>query len=109
MLQFILINLFLLSLGTVVYVIVRALPRLDSAMPQATRSVFERWIMSEIPERADKAFTEVMGKSLRRLKVFLLKLDNIITHQLKKIKTSNSPSKKRIDFNRITNGDLKEE
>ena len=63
--------------------------------------------MSEIPHRLDAAFNTYTGKLLRKLKVLLLRLDNTLAQQLKKISAEKTTSgltgqaEKKIDFKEI--------
>lgn len=102
MLQFFITTIFMLSLGTVLYVLVRSLPRIDEEPSGASeQGPFERWIASEIPERIDQTVNAFMDKFLRKLKIFLLKVDNSLTNRLQKIKSSNGSSRSRIDFSEL--------
>jgi len=90
MMQFIILNLILVALGVVLYLIVRTLPRLgdEHAHPQPV-TLFERWIVSEIPERVDAVLNNFLGKSLRKTRVLLMRLDNFVSKWLARIKTKN--------------------
>ena len=105
MFQFVVTNILMVSLGIVLYLVARALPRVDESIP--THGPLGRWVTSEIPERVDLALNSFLGKFLRRMKLFLLKIDNILTERIKKIKTENGNGKAKIDFNDITGGEDK--
>lgn len=99
MLQFFVTTIFMISLGTILYVLVRSLPRIDEEPSGVSeRSALERWVASEIPERIDGVVNAFMGKFLRKLKIFLLKVDNSLTDRLQKIKSPNGSQKPKIDF-----------
>jgi len=90
MLQFIVVNLIFIALGVILYLVVRTLPRLgdEHAHPQPV-TIFERLIVSEIPERIDAALNAFLGKTLRKTRVVLMRLDNFVSKWLARIKTKN--------------------
>ncbi len=94
MVQFIFTNLLMLSLGTILYLIVRALPRLDKSEVEGkvNRSGFERWLVSDLPEKADLFLSSLLSKWLRKTKILLLKLDNWLGHHLKRFSSINGKS-----------------
>ena len=103
MFQFILTNLLMIALGTIVFLVVRALPRIEEDGMPEKKSWIERWVTSEAPERLDRAMNAFLGKTLRKLKVFMLRLDNFLAGQLKKIRVEeNGNGKQKIDFKEIT-------
>ncbi len=102
MLQFVFTNIFLLSLGVLLYLSVRSLPRLEEEAPaERKRHWLERWIASEIPHRLDEAVSLYLGKLLRKTKVWLLRFDNILTRHLSKLSHEQQSKDNRIDFNEI--------
>lgn len=108
MFQFILTNVFSISLGVLLYFVIRTLPRIepDSGVPD-TKGFFERLIVSKIPERVDGAVNSFLFKFLRKFKVALLKVDNIVGRQIKKIQpeangNGENADKSAIDFAEIT-------
>ncbi len=103
MLQFIVTNIFLISLGVILYVAVRTLPRLDPATPPDHKGAWEKWLASGVPEKIDKFLNGFLVKILRRLKVLLLRADNAVSTQLKKVKpdTSGARENQSIDFKAI--------
>ena len=107
MFQFILTNVFLISLGALLYFVIRTLPRIepDNGVPD-TKGFFERLIVSRIPERVDGAVNGFLFKFLRKFKIALLKIDNLIGQQIKKIQpeangNSDGTDKSAIDFAEI--------
>ena len=104
MLQFLLFNLLMLSVGLILYVIVRSLPRIGEAelAPTQKRSIIERWVASEIPERVDVIVHGMSVKFLRKTKVFLLRIDNILTDVLKSMRSSSEVASTPISFKEIT-------
>ena len=102
MFQFIVTNILMLSLGTVLYIVVRTLPRIQDDGTTEKKGVLERWIASEIPEKIDRALNGFLFKFLRKTKVILLKADNSVSEQLKKIKPEGANGKTpAIDFKEI--------
>ena len=87
MLQFILTTILFLALGTILFLVVRSLPRIGEDPAVRRTNIWERLLASEIPERIDAVVTNVLAKFLRRTKVVVLKLDNRITKFLEKSKS----------------------
>lgn len=107
MAQFILTNIFLISVGTVIYMMVRALPRIDGAETSERKpTLIERWVNSGIPEKLDAITSSYAGKLLRKLKVVVLRLDNYLTEKLKKANTNGTgaaqPGNPNIDFKEMS-------
>jgi len=102
MFQFIVTTIFMVSLGVILYIAVRTLPRIDeNALPEK-KSVLERWIASEIPEKVDAAVNSFTVKFLRKIKVILLKVDNSLSSHLTRIKPdSRDKQNLNIDFKEI--------
>ncbi len=96
MLEFILANIAMVSAGVVLFLIAHSLPRVGESATEP-KWFIERWITSEFPEKLDGAFNSFAGKSLRKLRVILLKIDNVVSESLKKIKSGNGASKP-LDF-----------
>ncbi len=101
MLQFILTNILMLSIGAMLYLIARALPRVgEDDLVLQKRPVLERWITSEIPERFDAFMNRSAGKLFRKLKMLLITIDTYLTKRLKKMRTDEA-RKPKIDFSEI--------
>src|SRR5579871_6845088 len=112
MLFFIFTLLLMFSLSGVLYLMVRALPRVaedtsDSAAER--RSFLDRWAHSEMPEKIDAWFNGFLLKFLRKFKVFVLKLDNTISSHLRKIHHEENGKKNAIDFKEISDQNKEEE
>ena len=90
----------MLCLGTVLYLAVQALPRIEE-VPADEKGFFERWAHSELPEKIDAAFNNFLLKFLRRVKVLILKLDNVLAKHLQKIKPE-ADKRPNIDFKEIS-------
>lgn len=106
MFQLILTNILFLSLGVILWLFIRALPRLEKE--EENKSGFlEKWITSELPEKFDSAMNGFILKTFRKLKIYTLKIDNIVGDRLKRIKW-NEPSSKP-DFSEIISPVAKDE
>ncbi len=99
MLQFILTNILMLSLGAILYLAARSLPRVGEE-PPANPGLLERWAASEVPEKIDAAFNNFLMKSLRKIKLVLLRIDNYLTKHIKKV-SPNDNGKPKVDFRDI--------
>ena len=111
MLQFILTNVFLIATGAFLFLMVRALPRIgEEAVREQKHTIFERWVMSEIPHRIDAVVNASLGKLFRKTKVVVMRLDNYLTTRLKKMSHQanggglNGTMKPKIDFSELSNG-----
>ncbi|MDD4931256.1 MAG: hypothetical protein PHG66_03890 [Candidatus Colwellbacteria bacterium] len=83
-------TVFFLALGTAVVVIARALPRVEDEMA-AHRSFKGRLetLAGKVPvEKMDEFLNLFFHKILRRLKIVILKADNIVTSKLHLMKDS---------------------
>lgn len=112
MLQFIATNILMISLGVILYITVRTLPRIDDSQLPEKKGVLERWIASEMPEKIDAALNSFLAKFLRRLKVSLLKIDNSLGRHLRKIKikgNGDEKTKTNIDFKEISGKNNRED
>lgn len=71
------------SLGLVIYLMARALPRVsDSGAPPRGPGFFDR-LMSRLPmAKIDENINSFFAKFLRRSKVVVMKIDNFINHRL---------------------------
>lgn len=104
MIQFILTNILMVSLGVVLYVVVRTLPRVSENAAPDKKSAFEKWLTSEMPEKVDKILNSFLLKFLKKTKIFLMKADNTVTAQLKKVKPEGVTAPQQngsIDFKAI--------
>ncbi|MBI4084938.1 MAG: hypothetical protein HY432_00260 [Candidatus Liptonbacteria bacterium] len=101
MLQFILTTILMASLGTMLYLMARSLPRVEEEIYDKP-GFMDKLASSEVPEKIDAALNDFVLKFLRKIKVILLKVDNSITEKLKKISPNNGNGKPRIDFKDLT-------
>ena len=104
MVEFIFTTILMLCLGTVLYLMVRALPRIEEVsegVGEGNKSLLERWVHSEIPERIDAAFSGFMLKFLRRVKIIVLRIVNAIAKGLRKMQPQENRANTNIDFKEI--------
>jgi len=97
----------MVCLGTVLYLTVQALPRIEE-VPSEEKGFLERWAHSEMPEKIDAAFNNFLLKFLRRTKVLILKLDNVLAKHLQKIKPEED-KRPNIDFKEISGQNREDE
>jgi len=97
----------MVCLGTVLYLTVQALPRIEE-VPSEEKGFLERWARSEMPEKIDAAFNNFLLKFLRRTKVLILKLDNVLAKHLQKIKPEEN-KRPNIDFKEISGQNKEDE
>jgi hypothetical protein len=98
--MFVFTILLMLALGAVLYLMVRALPRVEEE-PQAEENFLDRWAKSRIPERIDAAFNGFLLKFLRRMKVVALKFDNAVSVGLRKVSTDEGSKKPGFEMKDI--------
>lgn len=103
MAQFIFTNVFMLALGTILYLFVRALPRVEKE-EAAKQGFIERWVTSDLPEKFDFAMGNFLVKFLRRLKVWVLKIDNVVGDRLKRMNLREKQNGNKPDWSELTNG-----
>ena len=99
MVEFIFTMVLMVCLSSVLYLMVRALPRVAEESAERN-SILDRWAHSEIPERVDAVLNNFLVKFLRKVKVVVLKLDNTIAGHLQKVKPEDE-KKPLIDFKEI--------
>lgn len=78
----------LVSLAVMIYLLARALPRVSDADHNTVThtSAFDK-LMDRLPmERLDTALSSFLEKFLRKLKLIVLKIDNVINNYLAQIK-----------------------
>lgn len=103
MFTFIVTNIFLLALATILFLAIRALPRIEEPEEAVKQNVFERWLTSGVPEKLDATLNAFLAKTLRKSKVVVLRADNYVTKHLKRIAhESNENIKPKPDFTEIT-------
>ncbi len=109
MFSFILNLTLMLSLGTLLFMVVRVLPRIDEGGKENViekRSAIERWLVSEIPEKADIFLSNWLAKWVGKIRVFILKMDNLLGDHLKRLKPKNGKGESLSNgFKEIIEGD----
>ena len=100
MIQFIFTDILMLSLGVVLYLMVRALPRIAEE-PSEKKNFLDRLAHSDIPEKMDAILNIFLLKFLRKVKILVMKLDNMLSRGLRKIKPEENGAKPAIDFKEI--------
>lgn len=94
MTNFILEIALMLSLGIMVYLFGRAVPRIgDEVSPSANK--FDHWFNSLRLEKVDVIFSNFLEKFLRKIKVVLMQMDNVTSNYLDKIRKGNLESNGR--------------
>ena len=91
----------MVSLSTVLYLMVRALPRIVEDPDTERRGMLDRWAHSQLPEKVDVAMNNFLLKFLRKVKVLVLRLDNTLSKHLQKVKPGENGKKSNIDFKEI--------
>lgn len=84
--KFILEFLIMLALGAIVYLMARALPRVsdtDTSAPEGP--VVPHWFMAYV-ERFDEWLLLTFEKMLRKFRLLILKVDNVVTKKLNRFK-----------------------
>lgn len=86
----------MLSLGIMIYLVARKVPQIidivdeNNTGGQKLFSKIDKFIASLPLEKIDFVVSQVLEKALRKLKLLLMKLDNQLTHHLKKFKANSS-------------------
>lgn len=90
--------LIMISLGTIIYLIARAAPRVGDIEESFKKETFHGKLdklIAKIPfERIDIFFSSNFEKMLRKIKLWLMKWDNLLAEHLKKIKQNNDAGAK---------------
>ncbi len=78
--------IFMVSFGVIVYMIALAVPRVsDEEMGITEADTKLASFAKKLPlEKIDAAFMASRDKILRRLKIYIMKADNFVTHRLNK-------------------------
>ncbi len=87
MYNFILQMALMLSLGTIIYLMARAVPRVGDEISKPAGK-FDHWLNSLRLEKFDIILSNFLEKALRNAKLILMKLDNLTNEYLDKIKQS---------------------
>lgn len=77
------------ALAVVLYILIQVLPRInDSEVEKVTSKLSFHGLIIRL-ERADEVAAGVFHKFLRRIRVVILKLDNVVSRKLNDIKKEN--------------------
>lgn len=91
---FILEIVFFLSVGAIVYLIARKLPVLEGLWEysehEKKNSASGNSVVSRMLDGADKKVNTIFARSLRRMKLLLMKMDNWVGGRLESIRDKNS-------------------
>lgn len=85
------------SLGVVVFLFARALPRVSeeaSAPTDLLEKKLEQWIARLPLHKIDHGINHFLEKALRKVRVIVLKFDNLVHALLAKVRSSNIAAKK---------------
>lgn len=91
----------MVSVSVVLYLVVRALPRIVEEPQTEKHGLLDRWAHSHIPEKVDTAVNGYLLKFLRRMRVLVLRFDNGLSKRLQKVKPEESDKRPNIDFKEI--------
>lgn len=105
MIEFIFTLVLMFSLSFLLYLTARALPRIVEEPATDRKSILDRWAHSPMPEKIDTALNGFLLKFLRRVKIVLLRIDNTLGKQLRKMKVEDADKKPAIDFKDIAGQD----
>ncbi|OGE82697.1 MAG: hypothetical protein A2846_01515 [Candidatus Doudnabacteria bacterium RIFCSPHIGHO2_01_FULL_49_9] len=73
------------SLGVIVYIVALALPRIEVPAPREGHPLSK--VISSLPlKKIDEAIASYKAKTLRRFRLIIMKLDNLISKSLHKDK-----------------------
>lgn len=86
MFTFILDIIVVISLGVILYLIARTLPRVSEVADDTLEQRIRTHRLSMYVERVDEWLKVFSEKFLRRAKVWILKLDNTVSEQLNRFK-----------------------
>ena len=91
MLKFISHITMMVGLGAILYLFARALPRINDNEIQGRKSLIKTHIIFHYAEKIDARLKYLSEKSLRRLSLVLLKLENQVNKKLTRLKKENTP------------------
>lgn len=75
------------SLGALVYIMARAVPRVGERVNVSSPAKYFDNLIKRIPlEKIDGFLSALAEKSLRKVKIWILKMDNIVSNHLNKFK-----------------------
>ena len=101
MIEFIFMSVLMVSLSAMLYLMVRALPRVSPEEEGERHGLLDRWAHSQIPEKIDHTLNGFLLKFLRRLRVLILRIDNTLSRHLQRVKPEDGEKRANIDFKEI--------
>lgn len=104
MYDFILQTIVFLSLGAVIYLLARALPRITNESEAAVpiKPTYLDRLLNRIPlQKIDEAINGFIAKILRKTKVVVMKIDNFIHDNLNKLSKNNVTNKSNLNLDDI--------
>ncbi len=91
MYNFILQIALMVSLGVIIYLFARAVPRVnDEVTASNRRNILAEWVSSLPLHKLDTAFSNFLEKFLRRVRLILMRLENSVAGYLTEVRKSNS-------------------
>ena len=94
MYNFILQITIMLSLAVMIYLAARVVPRVSEMPTPTNQKNHVDQLVKKIPlDKIDFFLNSLVAKFLRKSKIFVLKLDNLISNSLNKFKTTNENGK----------------
>jgi uncharacterized protein with von Willebrand factor type A (vWA) domain len=96
MYSFILEILLMFSLGVMIYLLARTIPRIDDAQDL----LVEKWIKKDKLltffhlQKFDLLLNSFLEKGLRRLRLWLMKIENMVSNYLKRVQEFNGTNQK---------------
>lgn len=91
MYDFILQIIIIVSLAVLVYLVARVVPRISEMVVPTSQKNYLDELIKKIPlDKIDAFLNSLIAKVLRKAKIFVLKLDNLISGYLSKFKTKDN-------------------
>jgi len=93
--DFIIQSVIFVSLAVLLFLILRALPKMEELKESDTsKAEGKKYLTSINLEKADDLVGRIIEKFLRRLKIFTLRFDNVLSKTLGKIKSKSDKTDK---------------
>ena len=86
MYSFLLEIILMLSLGVVIYIFARAIPRVSDEIVETRHNIFDKLIASLPLEKIDTSFGIFLEKTLRKARLMILRMDNTLGSYLDNVK-----------------------
>lgn len=115
MYSFILHFLIMVSLAAIIYLIARTIPRIDeNVVSGQSEKYFMEKFFSRLPlEKIDFMFDNLLEKTLRKFKIVVMRIDNVLTRKLSNFKPTilNEKDLRPNIFDNVNSGreDIKQE